>query len=226
KQEIAYLEDLLVQIEHARDEDLEDIRTELQDEGYIKKQKKKKKKTTKPMPEKITAHDGTPIYVGRNKKKNEYINNKRANKNNKKKEKIKKKKKKKKKTTNQKPEKFTAHDGTPIYVGRNNKQNEYVTHKLANKNDMWLHTLDIPGSHIIIKSNNPTQETIEEAAILSAHYSKAQGSASVPVDYTQVKYVKKPSGAKPGFVTYSNQKTLYVTPTEELVQALRENNEP
>src|SRR5690625_198268 len=172
KQEIAYLEDLLVQIEHARDEDLEDIRTELQDEGYIKKQKKKKKKTTKPM-----------------------------------------------------PEKFTAHDGTPIYVGRNNKQNEYVTHKLANKNDMWLHTLDIPGSHIIIKSNNPTQETIEEAAILAAHYSKAQGSASVPVDYTQVKYVKKPSGAKPGFVTYSNQKTLYVTPTEELVQALRENNE-
>lgn len=172
KQEIAYLEDLLVQIEHARDEDLEDIRTELQDEGYIKKQKKKKKKTTKPM-----------------------------------------------------PEKFTAHDGTPIYVGRNNKQNEYVTHKLANKNDMWLHTLDIPGSHIIIKSNNPTQETIEEAAILAAHYSKAQGSASVPVDYTQVKYVKKPSGAKPGFVTYSDQKTLYVTPTEELVQALRENNE-
>src|SRR5690625_7262760 len=61
KQEIAYLEDLLVQIEHARDEDLEDIRTELQDEGYIKKQKKKKKKTTKPMPEKFTAHDGTPI---------------------------------------------------------------------------------------------------------------------------------------------------------------------
>src|SRR5699024_10791778 len=92
------------------------------------------------------------------------------------------------------------------YVGRNNKQNEYVTHKLANKNDMWLHTLDIPGSHIIIKSNNPTQETIEEAAILAAHYSKAQGSASVPVDYTQVKYVKKPSGAKPGFVTYSIKK--------------------
>src|SRR5699024_11630234 len=64
KQKIAYLEDVLIQIEHARDEDLEDIRTELQDEGYIKKQKKKKKKTTKPMPEKFTAHDGTPIYVG------------------------------------------------------------------------------------------------------------------------------------------------------------------
>lgn len=172
KQEITYLDDLLVQIDNARDEDLEDIRTELQDEGYIKRQKqKKKKKAAKPL-----------------------------------------------------PEKFTAHDGTTIYVGRNNKQNEYVTHKLAHKNDMWLHTLDIPGSHIIIKSNNPTEETIEQAAVLAAHYSKAQGSAAVPVDYTLVKYVKKPSGAKPGFVTYTDQKTLYVTPTEELVEALRENN--
>ena len=168
KNEMRYLEDILMQIDQARDEDIQDIRAELQEEGYLKKQKAKKKKTQKPQ-----------------------------------------------------PERFTATDGTEIYVGRNNKQNEYVTHKMANRNDIWLHTLNIPGSHVIIKSNNPTEETLHEAARIAAHYSKAKGSASVPVDYTMVKYVKKPAGAKPGFVTYTEQKTLYVTPDQKEIEKLK-----
>lgn len=110
------------------------------------------------------------------------------------------------------PEKFISSNGTIIYVGRNNNQNEYVTHRLAHKEDIWLHTLNIPGSHVVIKDANPTEETLIEAAQLAAYYSKARHSESVPVDYTKVKYVKKPTGAKPGFVTYTEQKTLYVKP--------------
>src|SRR5699024_9625011 len=101
KREIIYLEDIVQQINRARDEDVQDIREELQDEGYLKKQKVKKKKKSKPL-----------------------------------------------------PDQYTATDGTIIYVGRNNKQNEYVTQKIAHKNDIWLHTLDIPGSHVVIKSDN------------------------------------------------------------------------
>lgn len=111
-----------------------------------------------------------------------------------------------------KPELFFASDGTEIYVGKNNKQNEYVTFKLANKEDIWLHTLNIPGSHVIIKAANPSEATLREAAQLAAYFSKARQSTSVAVDYTKVKYVKKVPGAKPGFVTYTQQKTLFVTP--------------
>lgn len=134
----------------------------------------------------------------------------------------------KRKTTNRrkknlkpKPEKFISSDGTQIYVGRNNVQNEYVTHRIAHKNDIWLHTLNIPGSHVIIKSNDPSEQTILEAAQLAAFFSKARQSSSVPVDYTEVRNVKKPSGAKPGFVTYDGQKTLYVTPDEKIIEQLR-----
>src|SRR5699024_7527723 len=129
--------------------------------------------------------------------------------------------KKRKKPT---PEEFTASDGTLIYVGHNNKQNEYVTHKLAHRHDIWLHALNIPGSHVVITSNHPSEDTILEAAQLAAFYSKAGKSASVPIDYTEVRHDKKPSGAKPGFVTYTNQKTLSITPDESIVQALRKNN--
>jgi predicted ribosome quality control (RQC) complex YloA/Tae2 family protein len=88
-----------------------------------------------------------------------------------------------------------------------------LTLKFADKNDLWLHTKDIPGSHVIIKcTGDIPDKTLEEASILAAYYSKAKDSSKVPVDYTQVKNVKKPSGAKPGMVIYYTNKTAYVTP--------------
>lgn len=156
-EELNYLNALIQQLEIAREADVEDIREELREQGYLKKQKQGRKR----------------------------------------KEKI-------------KPQHFVASDGTDIFVGRNNKQNDYVTHRLAHRNDIWLHTKDIPGSHVVIKSNNPSDETLLEAAQLAAYYSKARGSSAVPVDYTLIKHVNKPSGAKPGFVIYTDEKTLYV----------------
>ncbi|RPF56051.1 Rqc2 family fibronectin-binding protein [Aquisalibacillus elongatus] len=120
------------------------------------------------------------------------------------------------------PDSYQASDGTEIIVGRNNKQNEYVTNRMANKNDIWLHTKDIPGSHVIIRSTEPSEETIKEAAVIAAFYSKAKLSSSVPVDYTLVKHVKKPNGAKPGFVTYDNQQTIFVTPDEQIIKQLKQ----
>ncbi|HLR54156.1 MAG TPA: NFACT RNA binding domain-containing protein [Pseudogracilibacillus sp.] len=169
KREINYLEDIGQQLDNARDQDILDIREELQEEGYLKKQKRKKQKKQRPT-----------------------------------------------------PDKYIVSDGTVVYVGRNNKQNEYVTQRIAHKNDTWLHTLDIPGSHVVIKHDHPSEATLNEAAMIAAHFSKARGSASVPVDYTLIKYVKKPSGAKPGFVTYTQQKTLYVTPDETKIRIFQD----
>ncbi|WP_342600642.1 NFACT RNA binding domain-containing protein [Psychrobacillus sp. FSL H8-0483] len=129
--------------------------------------------------------------------------------------------KKKKKPTKPTPEKFIASDGTEISVGKNNKQNDFVTFKLARKTDTWLHTKDIPGSHVVIHSDNPSDTALLEAANLAAYFSKARESASVPVDYTVIKQVKKPSGAKPGFVIYFEQTTLFVTPDEEKIRHMK-----
>jgi len=170
KEEIDYFEMLLNQVNQASPADIEEIREELAEEGYLKKRNKKKKnKPVKPA-----------------------------------------------------PEKFISSTGIPISVGKNNKQNDYLTFKLAKKSDIWLHTKDIPGSHVVIHSNQPDETTLKEAAILSAYFSKARNSSSVPVDYTQIRHVKKPSGAKPGFVIYFEQKTLYVTPDEEVVLKLKQ----
>ncbi|EIJ81558.1 Fibronectin-binding A domain protein [Bacillus methanolicus PB1] len=130
-----------------------------------------------------------------------------------------------KKKINTKPvlDKYLSSDGTEILVGKNNKQNDYLTNKLAARDEIWLHAKDIPGSHVVIRSKTPTEKTILEAANIAAYFSKARNSSSVPVDYTQVRYVKKPNGAKPGFVIYENQQTVYVTPDEELVLALKQN---
>ncbi|MBD3879171.1 MAG: NFACT family protein [Quinella sp. 1Q5] len=114
------------------------------------------------------------------------------------------------------PFKFTAPDGTEIFIGKNNAQNDRLTFKLAAPDDLWLHTKDITGSHVIIRSSNVSDETLQLAAELAAHFSKARGSSKVPVDYVACKFVKKPSGAKPGFVVFTNQKTIYVTPREAL----------
>ena len=114
------------------------------------------------------------------------------------------------------PLKFIAPDGTEILVGKNNYQNDRLTFKIAAPDDLWLHTKDITGSHVIVRSNNFSDETLLLAAEIAAHFSKAQNSSKVPVDYVQCKFVKKPSGAKPGFVIFTNQHTLYVTPREDL----------
>ena len=99
-------------------------------------------------------------------------------------------------------------------VGRNNTQNDKLTLKTAAKNDIWLHTKNIHGAHAIIVTNGlqPDEQTIKEAAQIAAYHSKARESSQVPVDYTLVKNVSKPSGAKPGMVIYVKNRTIYVTP--------------
>ncbi|ROX82909.1 fibronectin/fibrinogen-binding protein [Enterococcus durans] len=128
-------------------------------------------------------------------------------------------KKQKRKKTSQ-PDQYRSSDGTLILVGKNNLQNDQLTMKTAKKTDYWLHAKNIPGSHVIIKSDQPTDETITQAAELAAYFSKYRHSAQVPVDLVQVKHIRKPNGAKPGFVIYENQKTIIVTPEEEKINQL------
>lgn len=111
---------------------------------------------------------------------------------------------------------FKAPDGVDILVGKNNYQNDKLTFKTARFNDTWFHTKDIPGSHVVLQNGGaePSDEDILLAASLAAHFSKARGSSKIPVDYTEIRYVKKPSGSKPGFVIFTNQKTLYITPDD------------
>ncbi len=112
------------------------------------------------------------------------------------------------------PLEFKSHEGFTILVGRNNKQNDMLTTKLAEKSDIWLHTKNITGSHVIIRAGGQEvpDDTIVYAARLAAFHSKAKNSSQVPVDYVPVKFVKKPSGSKPGMVIFTNNRTLYVTP--------------
>lgn len=173
KKEVAYLEEIQTQIELATPADLDDIKTELQQEGYIKKKQQKSKRSSR-------------VKIN-------------------------------------KPESFIASDGTEILVGKNNLQNEKLTLHTAKKTDIWLHAKNIPGSHVIIKSNNPSDETLFEAAMLAAYFSKFRSSTNVPIDYVQVKNIRKPNGSKLGFVIYEGQKTLTVTPTEDFVLELRQN---
>ena len=110
--------------------------------------------------------------------------------------------------------KFRLSTGFELLVGRNNTQNDKLTLKTAAKNDIWLHTKNIHGAHAIIVTNGlqPDEQTIKEAAQIAAYHSKARESSQVPVDYTLVKNVSKPSGAKPGMVIYVKNRTIYVTP--------------
>lgn len=114
------------------------------------------------------------------------------------------------------PLSFTTSDGFTVLVGRNNRQNDKLTLKLANNNDVWFHVKNIPGSHTVLVTDgrSPTPTAMEEAAVLAAQHSKAKGSGQVPVDYTQVRHVSKPQGSRPGMVIYVNYKTIYVNPTE------------
>ena len=116
---------------------------------------------------------------------------------------------------------------TIVYVGKNNRQNDFVTFTIAKPHDLWFHTKGFPGSHVILKTSlsTPTEAEIVSAANLAAYFSKARNSSSVPVDYTERRFVKKPSGAKPGFVIYTNQKTLYVTPNQIDIENLLRQTE-
>ncbi len=162
KEELAYLDSVLDALSRAETEnDLDQLRLELAQQGYLR----------------LLHRKGKPLKA-------------------------------------QPPMVFTASNGARILVGRNNVQNDQLTLKLANKQDIWLHTQNIPGSHVILETGGeePSLEILKEAAALAAYYSKASASAQVPVDYCPVRYVKKPAGAKPGKVIFSNQHTLYVTP--------------
>lgn len=172
-EEIQYLDTIIQQIETAAPKDIEEIREELMEQGYLKNRAKKatKNKATK------------PVF-----------------------------------------EQYVSSEGIPIYVGKNNKQNDYLTNKLARQNDTWLHTKDIPGSHVIIRGEQFGEKTLMEAANLAAYFSKGRHSGQVPVDYTLIRHVKKPSGAKPGYVIYDNQTTIYVTPDEDLVLKLKSDD--
>lgn len=135
--------------------------------------------------------------------------------------KYKKNQKKQKKQKASSPDKYISSDGDTILVGKNNLQNDLLTMKTARKSDIWLHTKNIPGSHVIIQNSKPSEQTISEAANIAAYFSKSQLSASVPVDVVEVKKIKKPNGAKPGFVIYEGQQTVFVTPDKDLVKNLK-----
>ncbi len=114
------------------------------------------------------------------------------------------------------PYQYMTSDGFRVLVGRNNKENDILTFKTASGKDIWFHTKDIPGSHVILfpDGKSITETAIFESAALAAYHSKGRESENVPVDYTQVRHVKKPSGAKPGMVIFVDNKTVYVNPKQ------------
>lgn len=124
-----------------------------------------------------------------------------------------------------KPEQYLASDGkTIIYVGRNNLQNEELTFKMARKEELWFHAKDIPGSHVVISGNlDPSDEVKTDAAELAAYFSQGRLSNLVQVDMIEVKKLNKPTGGKPGFVTYTGQKTLRVTPDPEKITSMKKS---
>ena len=131
--------------------------------------------------------------------------------------------KKRMKAAPSKPMEFRSSSGLTILVGRNNRENDLLTTKLASKGDLWLHTQKIHGSHVILVCSGmePDDQSVTEAAQLAAWFSQARDGQNIPVDVTAVKNVKKPAGAKPGMVVYYTYRTVYVTPDAALAQALK-----
>ena len=166
--ELHYLKSVLEELDRAEtDAELEEIRRELQDGGYLK------------------ADSG----------------------------------KKRMKVSKVAPMRFESTDGYPIYVGRNNRQNEELTFRLARKDDLWLHAQKVHGSHVIIScgGTTPPDDTITQAAQLAAYYAETKGGQNLPVDVTPVKQVKKIPAGKPGMVIYHTYKTIYVNPYKDIV---------
>jgi predicted ribosome quality control (RQC) complex YloA/Tae2 family protein len=122
---------------------------------------------------------------------------------------------------------FVTDNGYTVLCGKNNVQNEYITHRLADRNDYWFHAKGLPGSHVVLVCNGeePPEVDFTRAAEIAAHYSKAAGGQNVPVDYTKVRNLKKPPAAKPGLVIYHTNWTAYVTPVAEQIAAMRETRE-
>ena len=125
------------------------------------------------------------------------------------------------------PIKYYLSENIIVLVGRNNYQNDGLTLKTASKNNLWFHVKDIPGSHTILVADkkNINDDILIKTAKIAAYHSKAQNSSNVPVDFTLVKNVKKPSGAKPGMVIYNDYKTIYVTPSEKFIEELKYNED-
>lgn len=174
EQEILYLENVLMSIDNSTEiKELNEIKEELMQEGYIK-------------------------------------NNQRSN-------------KKKKEEPISKPYHYVSQDGFNIYVGKNNKQNDYLTLKFAGKEDLWFHVYLMPGSHVIVQRNDKDipDTTLEEAAALAAYFSKGKDGSNISVAYTERKNVKKPKNAKTGMVIFNNFKTLNITPTKEIIQSIK-----
>lgn len=126
-----------------------------------------------------------------------------------------------KRTQAARPDLFISSDGTRIEVGKNNYQNDRLSLKEAKKNDIWLHVQKMPGSHVIIHDSDPSKQTLLEAAQLAAYFSKGKKSANVPVDYLPAGHLRKPNGAKPGFVIFQGQKTIFVTPDQNIIDKLK-----
>ncbi|MEW6772308.1 MAG: NFACT RNA binding domain-containing protein, partial [Bacillota bacterium] len=120
----------------------------------------------------------------------------------------------KKERTEPQPLKLSSTDGFLILVGKNNRQNDYVTFRLAGQDDIWLHARGVPGAHVILKTGGrePSSRALEEAGALAAYFSRARQSINVPVDWTRRANVQRPKGARPGFVVYTGEKTLYADP--------------
>ena len=133
------------------------------------------------------------------------------------------KNRRKKKITERNLNEFQLSSGKHVLVGKNNYQNDWLTLKKANKSDYWFHVKNMPGSHVILRDDQPTDQDIKEAAEIAAFFSKAKNSAHIQVDYVQDKRVKKPNGAKPGFVIYTGQNSIEVTPKEDEIMAKKIN---
>lgn len=172
KENLAYFDTVQTAIDNADPQDIDQIKDELENQGYLKKQKRQARK---------------------------------------------------KKITEKNLNKFKLTSGKVVLVGKNNYQNDWLTLKKANKYDYWFHVKNIPGSHVILQDDSPSEQDIQEAAEIAAYFSKAKLSAHVAVDYVQDKRIKKPNGAKPGFVIYTGQNSIEVTPVEEEVLAKKIN---
>ncbi len=169
--ELVYLESVADALSRAADSrELEELRQELEQSGYLRAQKDKRR----------TAQPTRPLS-------------------------------------------FCSDDGFTILVGRNNVQNDRLTTRTAKGSDWWFHTKNIPGSHTVVLTEGvePPETTLRQAAVLAATHSRAAASSQVPVDYTRIRHVKKPAGAKPGMVIYENNRTVYVTPDPALAARLR-----
>ncbi|MGL4623666.1 MAG: Rqc2 family fibronectin-binding protein [Culicoidibacterales bacterium] len=163
--EITYFETLAQHLSQATTQDAQEIRFELEQNGYVRARAKKHRR-----------HMPKPTF-----------------------------------------ERYLSATGTEIWVGKNNLQNEHLTFKSARRNHIWMHAKDMPGSHVVLCTDQPDEATIRAGAMLAAYYSKGRESSSVPIDYLPIRQLKKPNGAKPGFVTYEQQKTIYIDPDVDLL---------